>query len=47
MAEPAWISYVGMVGGLVGTIVGIYGAVTAHRAMKLTTAHKRLDLRLV
>lgn len=46
MADPTWIGYVGLLSGAIGAVTGIYGAFTASNAMRLTSKHKVLDLRL-
>jgi len=46
MTDPAWLSYAGAVGGLVGTITGIAGAILGYISYRRTEDLKSLDLRL-
>ena len=46
MSGPNWMSYVGMITGLIGTATGIAGALVGYASYKKTKQIKSLDLRL-
>jgi len=46
VAEPHWMSYVGMVTGIVGAITGVAGAIMGYLGYRRSDKLKVLDLRL-
>ncbi len=44
--ERDWLDYLGAAGGVVGAITGIAGCISGAIALRRTSEHKRLDLRL-
>jgi hypothetical protein len=46
MADPAWLSYTGVVTGIIGTVTGVAGAALGYVGYKQSREMKTLDLRL-
>jgi len=46
MSEPTWLSYTGVVTGVIGTITGVAGAIMGYISLRHSKQLKALDLRL-
>lgn len=46
MPEPVWLTYIGLVTGVVGMITGVSGAIMGYRGYRQSGRMKTIDLRL-
>lgn len=46
MAEPAWITYAGAIGGIIGTVTGLAGCIMGYISYRRSEDFKSQELRI-